>query len=140
MQIDDSIAIFDFGFIKPIEMDYEHGKKQYEIEFYRDSAEYEYRIDAKTGEILSFEQETKEITASANPNAGASGGITEDEAYEIALSHAKISKDAASLKKNKLDREDGKEIFEIEFYAGGKEYEYEIDAKDGTIVKYEIDS
>ena len=39
-------------------MDREHGKMVYEIEFRQSRTEYEYEIDASTGTILSFEQDT----------------------------------------------------------------------------------
>ena len=35
----------------------EHGSVIYEVEFYRDGIEYEYKIDATTGEILEFDSE-----------------------------------------------------------------------------------
>lgn len=35
----------------------EHGSMFYEVEFYKDGMEYEYTIDAATGEILDFELE-----------------------------------------------------------------------------------
>ena len=44
-------------FIKPIEMDYEHGKKVWEIKFYQGNVEFEYNIDAENGKILKFERD-----------------------------------------------------------------------------------
>ncbi len=43
------------------------------------------------------------------------------------------------MKKIKLDYEHGTMIYEIEFYKNGIEYEYEIDANTGTILKYSQD-
>ncbi len=44
-------------FIKPIELDFEHGRKVYEIKFYQGSLEYEFNVDAATGQILKYEKE-----------------------------------------------------------------------------------
>ena len=44
-------------FVKRIEMDYEHGRKVYEIRFYQGRMEYEYDVDAETGEIMKFERD-----------------------------------------------------------------------------------
>lgn len=39
------------------ELDYDDGIAEYEIDFLKDNVEYEYDIDAKTGEIIKFCQE-----------------------------------------------------------------------------------
>lgn len=36
---------------------YEHGYKEYEVEFHAGRVEYEYKIDAATGDILELEQD-----------------------------------------------------------------------------------
>ena len=43
------------------------------------------------------------------------------------------------LKKNKLDFDDGIQKYEIEFVEGFNEYEYDIDATNGMILKFEKD-
>ena len=35
----------------------EHGRKIYEVTFYKDGYEYEYDIDAESGKVLKFEKE-----------------------------------------------------------------------------------
>ena len=37
----------------------------------------------------------------------------------------------------KLDKENGVKVYEVEFYYGGYEYEYEVNAVSGKIVKAE---
>ena len=46
-----------------------------------------------------------------------------------------MSESAATFTKVKLDRDDGRQIYEVEFYADGVKYEYDIDANSGAIVK-----
>ena len=41
--------------------------------------------------------------------------------------------------KAKLERDDGKLVYEIEFYSNYAEYDYTIDASSGTILEYETD-
>lgn len=43
-------------FVKKVELDYEHGRRVYEIKFYKGAREYEYDIDAENGQVLKFEQ------------------------------------------------------------------------------------
>ena len=41
--------------------------------------------------------------------------------------------------KNEFDRDDGRAVYEIEFKHGAYEYEYEIDALTGEVIKSEKD-
>lgn len=61
--------------------------------------------------------------------------ITAEEAKEIALKHAGLSK--ATWVKAEKDRDDGVVKYEIEFRDGRMEYEYEIHAETGKILKAE---
>lgn len=53
------------------------------------------------------------------------------------MEHAKLSRDQLSFKKVELDREHGRMVYEIKFYQGGFEFEYDIDAETGDILKWE---
>ena len=67
----------------------------------------------------------------------AGGRITGDQAYEAALKDAKVNKKQALFKKSELDREHGRLIYEVEFVSNGYEYEYDIDANTGGVLKRE---
>ena len=56
-------------------------------------------------------------------------------AIRIALGHAKFHESEVSRLKCELDREDGVMVYEVEFNKDGFEYDYDIDAKTGTIMK-----
>ena len=70
-----------------------------------------------------------------------SGGVlTQEEALASALTHAKLKKgDIDLLKKVEMDFEHGRRIYEIEFYKDGFEYEYDIDAVTGRVLKFKKD-
>lgn len=63
--------------------------------------------------------------------------ITEEAATQIALKDAGLNEGAAKAYTIELDRDDNK--YEIEFFAKGIEYEYEVDASTGEILKAEKD-
>ena len=63
--------------------------------------------------------------------------ITPNKAKEIALAHAGIEETVANFKKIKLDNKNGKSVYEIEFIANKSRYEFIIDAKTGSIMKFE---
>ncbi|MCU6732773.1 PepSY domain-containing protein [Diplocloster agilis] len=68
-----------------------------------------------------------------------SGFIGEEKAKQIALANAGVSDADISYMKIKLDTHDGKTEYEVEFYSGNKEYDYEIDAVSGTILSIDYD-
>lgn len=61
--------------------------------------------------------------------------ITLAKAKEIALAHAGVKADAARWDDREFDFENGQPIFELEFVADGTEYEYDIDAESGKILR-----
>ncbi len=60
-------------------------------------------------------------------------------AKEEALNHAGVKEDDVTFTKAKMDYEDGRLVYEIEFYKDGKKYKYEIDAKTNEIIKFDTD-
>ena len=58
-----------------------------------------------------------------------------DRAKSIALGHAGVSASSVSFSKAKLDDDDGRGVYESEFYVGNTEYDYEIDAHSGSILE-----
>ena len=62
-----------------------------------------------------------------------------EKAKEIAFASAGVTAAAVTNLEVELDCDDGILIYEVEFNAGRNEYEYDINAKDGNIVKSSID-
>ncbi len=121
-----------------VKLDYDDGVPEYEVEFYVDNMEYDYEIHAVTGEIRSFDHdmETQRPNTNNPTNSGA-GNISEAEAKQIALNHADIREAEAQFVKVKLDYDDGVPEYEVEFYVGNMEYDYEIHAVTGEILSHE---
>lgn len=109
---------------------FDDGKFVYDVEFYSEGNEYEYKVHSKNGAILEFEPPEhhhlpKDI-------------ISIDQAKSTALTHAGLSEEEVTFTKAKLDRDDGVYKYEIEFNTSEKRYEYDVNAKDGTILETEI--
>lgn len=117
------------------EYDYDDGRMIYEVEFRVQGAEYEYEIDAATGQVIKYEQEgEKSYTGSADT----SSYIGEDAAKAAALSHAGVSEGDTSYCNAWLEWDDGRpECYEVEFMAGSTRYEYEIALTSPTVWKAE---
>ena len=61
--------------------------------------------------------------------------IDMEAAKSTALKDAGLEASQVQFTKEKLDTDDGVEKYEIEFNYNGYEYEYDIDAKNGTIIE-----
>ncbi|HHX30066.1 MAG TPA: cell wall protein [Clostridiaceae bacterium] len=123
-----------------VELDFEDGRMVYEVEFYRGETEYDYDIDAKSGEIVKFKIKDKsEGKDPVTPPAGSGSYIGSDKAISIALEHAGFTKDSVTRLRTELERENGRMVYEVEFEHGDYEYEYEIDALTGKILDIDID-
>ena len=133
--------------VKP---DWDDGVRIYEVEFCTASQEYDYEIHAETGDILSRDREAEwnGTAASGSSNTGSTSStasasttdIGEAKARSVALSHAGISESSTSYIYAKKDWDDGRWVYDVEFWANGKEYDYEILASDGTILSYDYDA
>ncbi len=120
--------------VKP---DWDDGVRIYEVEFYTASQEYDYEIHAETGDILIRDREAEWNGTAAS---GSTTDIGEAKARSVALSHAGISKSSTSYIYAKKDWDDGRSVYDVEFWADGKEYDYEILASNGTILSYDYDA
>ena len=111
----------------------------YEVEFQAGDTQYEYEIGLYDGSVLKSERET--LGTAQSGQSGQSGGsyIGEDAAKSAAFRHAGVSAGDVSKLKCKLDQDHGVWLYEVEFEIGRTEYEYEIDAVSGEILKAEQD-
>lgn len=86
-----------------------------------------------TGTAQTKPSSTKPTQTAPNTNT-ATGAVDEAKAQEIALNHAGIKAADATITKSKLDYDDGRQVYEIEWYANGAKYDYEIAVATGEIV------
>ncbi len=124
-------------------LDYDDGKAEYEVEFWDGTTEYDYEINALSGEITGYDYDMESYNVAApttTPDASASGEyISEAEATSIALAHAGVTESEAGPIKCQFDFDDGHAEYEIEWIIDRTEYEYTISATDGTIWEHDVD-
>lgn len=124
------------------ELDYDDGVQVYDVEFYKGNTEYDYEIDAITGSIRSYDYDAENYQQEATQNLIDTNNATYigvDKAKNIAVSHAGIVLADTAFQKAKLENDDGRTVYEIEFYKNGIEYEYTIDAVSGIVLEYEAE-
>ncbi len=103
---------------------------------------YKFKVRA-VNEALGYKyygdfEDIKVKTTSAG-TVSSSGYIGKAKAKQIALNKAGVSAANAEFVKANLDYDDGVRIYDIEFYAGDYEYEFEINARTGKIYDYDKD-
>ncbi len=127
------------------ELDWEDGVAEYEIKFTWNNKIYDYEINAEDGDITEYSvkkiKQKKAASQSDQSEASkeTSGNIGIEKAKENALKHAGYKEKEVTFTKSKLDKDDDKSVYEIEFRVGGLEYEYEVNAATGKVVDYDIE-
>ena len=137
----------------------------YKVEFTSGDYAYSYSINAESGEVLEMSSREQTVAtlvpedgtqtdtpatnssgsattpAQAKPSTNPStGAVSEAKAQEIALAHAGVKAADATITKSKLDYDDGRQVYEIEWYANGAKYDYEIDIATGEVVKSDYEA
>lgn len=115
----------------------------YEVELTSETGEeFEYKIDAYTGTILESKREGEKGTGTS---AGQLPQLPSPDQLDYAKIKAKVLK-YLGLSENiscdmdvKLEIEDGKLVYEVEFKAGKLEYSFKFDASTGALLKQEIE-
>ena len=94
--------------------------------------------NAVTNQQASSQAQTEATAPAAasdtTPAQTVTGTVDEETAQKIALEHAGVKATDATITKSKLDYEGRRQVYEIEWYAGGKKYDYEIAVDTGEIL------
>ena len=147
------LAAAAFGKVSAAKMAYsavdpelDESPAHYEVEIKSQSGEeFEYKLDAYTGAILESKREVEDgtETPAVQPSRPEPPAAVQDIGYakakSIALNHAGVSESKAYDMDIELDDEDGTLVYEVEFKSGNMEYDYEIDAASGAVLKHEAE-
>ena len=117
------------------EYDYDDGRMVYEVEFHVNGTEYEYEIDAQTGDVVKHKTE-QNGTNTGGSSANTSSYIGESAAKAAALKHAGVSESSTKYCNAWLEYDDGRpECYEVEFMANNTRYEYKIALTSATVLE-----
>ena len=132
-----------------VDSELDESPAHYEVELHTAWGEFEYLVDAYTGNVLSGQKDLLAAVSASNETTKPSGqkpapsGTVQDIGYakakSIALNHAGVSENEAYDMEIELDDEDGTIVYEVEFKSGGMEYSYEINAATGAILTHEAE-
>ena len=119
--------------------DYENGQQVYEVEFYTsDYKEYDYEIAAADGAIIAYDYDAEYWQNDVSQEGEA---VDLEGAKAAALADAGLKAEDVTFFKTESDWDDGRQIYEIEFYTSdGTEYDYEISAAGGQVISCDFDA
>ena len=144
------IAVAEFGKASSAEIlhsevdpELDESPAHYEVEITgRNGEEIEYKIDAYSGAVIAVKREMAdddEASEGQPTKPGTAQDIGHAKAKSIALNHAGVDANTVYDMNIKMDAENGAIVYEVEFKSGNKEYDYEIDAATGAILKHEAE-
>lgn len=132
-------------------IDLELDNNQYEVDFYYNNNEYEAKVDAKEGKVIftNYPIELTSQPSTTNDDATTNDDnttndttttkeITLEEAKDIALKHGNLNESNLTLVKEREERDDGINKYEIEWRDNTYEYDFEI-SKTGEVLHYDKD-
>ena len=122
-----------------VRMDRENGITVYEVDFYDTEKEYEISIDIDTKEIINYQEDYFHTHHNNSNTTTTNDYIGVERAKEIVLNHAGLNSNDVTFHKVELDVDYSIATYEIEFYYQYFEYEYELNATTGEILKYQRD-
>lgn len=150
-----------------VQQEHEDGRDIFEVKFSTQDTEYSYDVAQKDGEIINYNYDsTGTPPAGASEGSSASGteaqavqeeidktqqdqsadesqaqavedAVDEATAINAALEHAGVTE--CYMHRVELDTEDGREVYEIEFFSGNTEYDYTVARDTGEILSYDQD-
>ncbi len=127
------------------ESEYKNRYTEYDMEFYTgDKIEYNYEINGSTGAIISWDYNAKNYqpaTTNTTTNSSQSKAVSGiDSAKAAALNHAGLNASSGVIwGEVKTDYEDGRLVYEGEFFYSDLEYEFEIDAATGAVIDWDME-
>jgi uncharacterized membrane protein YkoI len=127
-------------------LDWDDGRQVYDVEFYQLSGsvakEYDYEIDAVSGQIRDVDYDAEYYRAPAAPSAAPStpaGTISAQQAKEIVLARVPGAT-LNHIRDFEQDYENGRLRYEGKIVYQNMEYEFEVDGSSGAIRSWEVES
>lgn len=118
-----------------VKRDYDDGRSIYEVEFYGEGRdEYDYEIDAVTGEIVAFDTDLHDHGTA--PSEGQSQ-VSEEQVRQTVLE--RVPGASAENIFLHLEWDDGRLEYEGELIYDNMEYEFKIDAYSGAVTEWEAE-
>ena len=131
-------GLTDTGLTWEVDPELDEVPPHYEVELHQGGQEYEYKIQAYTGEVLYNNTKQDDDDDSA-PAVTGTTDIGTEKAKSIALEAAGVTASQVQNLRVERDYDDGRLEYEIEFYVGSTEYDYVISGVDGTILEQDVE-
>ena len=132
-------GLTDAGLTWEVDPELDEVPPHYEVELHQGGQEYEYKIQAYTGEILYSNTQPDNDDDDSAPAVTGTTDIGTEKAKSIALEAAGVTASQVRNLRVERDYDDGRLEYEIDFYVGSTEYDYVISGVDGTILEQDVE-
>ena len=117
-------------------LDWDNGRMEYEVEFWKDNVEYDYEIDAATGSVVSYDYDAENYVSAK--------GATTVSVDEVTAKQTVLNKvpgaTAANIYEWKLDFDDGRWEYDGKIVYNLMEYDFTVDASSGAVTEWDVES
>lgn len=117
------------GTVDDIELEWEDGRLVYEVELKFTGEDYDFDIDAHTGEIINIDGNLLKTPIAEEVD------ITIQQAQQMALDHF----GTGNIREIELEKNNGRYIYELEVRIAGEDGDVSVDATNGEILYVEDD-
>ncbi len=126
-----------------ISRDWENGREVFDVEFYANNIEYDYKIAVSDGTIVGKDWDAEfnffgdtDSSSESNTDTTSTTMISSDEAAAIALAYVSGAT-TSNIVSLHYEIDDGRGIYEGTIIYNDREYEFEIDATTATVINWE---
>lgn len=113
-------------------------KAAHDSEFNAEYPAYQ-QSGSSSAETDSAHKDKQDSQSSNTPQHNPSKVISENEAKKIALDHVNLTENQVKFTKVEYEVKLRYAKYEIEFYSDAVEYEIDIDAETGKVIKYDVE-
>ncbi|MBY6053871.1 PepSY domain-containing protein [Cytobacillus firmus] len=121
------------GSVESIELERVKGKQYYEIDIDNGEEDFDIKINALDGKVISINKE-RDDNDQAEKEINGEKIISEQNAIEIAEKEVN-----GMMKEIEIDEDDGQILYEVELQTKKGEADVDIDAETGKVLKVELD-
>lgn len=121
--------------VTAVEEDTENGTKVFKVDFTSAGQEYEYTLNAETGEIIEKSSEVASETDADETASNQVSSATQEKLIAKAMADAEVVATESTVLGTEVETNDGVQQFDVDFVNKGTRYHYILNAETEEIIE-----